>query len=66
MPLTIGSTDAFQINCPCCRSEFWTWEALAIPYSISWINELDALARTMDSFEPTRIIAKKGRAMEEL
>jgi chromosome segregation ATPase len=66
MPLTIGSKVAFEINCPWCRSEFWTWEALAIPYSTSWIEELDSLTGIIDTFECSRTIVEKRMVVEEL
>ncbi|KAK5042843.1 hypothetical protein LTR84_012804 [Exophiala bonariae] len=51
--LTLGSKDVFELNCPWCRSEFWTWETLALPYSMSWVTELKALIHTIDRFKPT-------------
>ncbi|KAK5044688.1 hypothetical protein LTR84_010580 [Exophiala bonariae] len=56
--LTLGSKDVFEVNCPWCRSEFWTWETLAIPYSMSWVTELRALIAAIDRFEPTLIAAE--------
>lgn len=35
---------AFDMNCLWCCSDFWTWQTLAVPYSNSWIAELDALS----------------------
>lgn len=64
--LTLGSKDVFEVNCPWCRSEFWTWETLVIPYSISWITELKAVVNTIDQFKSTLIAAENRGAVKEL
>jgi hypothetical protein len=53
--LTLGLKDVFEVNCPWCQSEFWTWETLAILYSTSWVTEVTTLINTIDQFKPTFI-----------
>lgn len=66
MALTIGSKDAFEIDCPWCRSAFWTWQVLPIPFSTSWMHKLEALTRIADRFESNRILFEKRMVVEEL
>jgi chromosome segregation ATPase len=63
---TFGSKDVFEVNCPWCQSEFWTWETLTIPYSVSWITGLKAVVNTIDRFKPTLIAAENCVAVKEL
>jgi DNA repair exonuclease SbcCD ATPase subunit len=64
--LTLGSKDVFEVNCPWCRSEFWTWETLAIPYSRSWVTELKALIAAIDRFKPTLTAAETCMVVKAL
>lgn len=64
--LTLGSKDVFEVNCPWCQSEFWTWETLTIPYSVSWITGLKAVVNTIDQFKPTLIAAENHVTVKEL
>jgi hypothetical protein len=34
--------------CPWCRSDFWTWERLAVPYSPTWMRDVGYVADFID------------------
>ena len=59
--MALGSNDVFEVDCSWCRSDYWTWETLAIPYSRSWIAQLEALNDLMHQFESNRITAETLR-----
>ncbi|KAK5332125.1 hypothetical protein LTR98_011731 [Exophiala xenobiotica] len=50
----------FEIHCPWCRKESWTWQKLPLPYSPSWAPELDHLIRIMGQLQQQMIQPQSG------
>jgi hypothetical protein len=50
MTSSAQSGDRLELDCPWCRADFWSWEPLAVPYSSTWIRELECAADVMNGW----------------